>query len=76
MTKMEQVDDLVSEGDSDSEDEDEDEDDCSTICLSALGKRRLGKPFYTEDDDRSVLFGGPWMVADQHTSCSRIKAKF
>lgn len=45
MTKMEQVDDLVSEGDSDSEDEDEDEDDCSTICLSALGKRRLGKPW-------------------------------
>lgn len=41
MTKMEQVDDLVSEGDSDSEDE----DDCSTICLSALRKRRLGKPW-------------------------------
>lgn len=41
MTKMEQVDDLVSEGDSDSEDE----DDCSKICLSALRKRRLGKPW-------------------------------
>jgi len=40
-----------------------------------VGSENLGK-FYTEDDDRSVLFGGPWMVADQHASCSRIKAKF
>ncbi|KAL9356416.1 hypothetical protein Peur_049669 [Populus x canadensis] len=37
MTKTEQVDDLVSEGDSDSEDE----DDCSKICLSALRKLSL-----------------------------------
>ena len=40
-TKMEHADDLVSEGVSDSDDE----HDCSTIHLSALGKRRLRKPW-------------------------------
>ncbi|KAF9681795.1 hypothetical protein SADUNF_Sadunf05G0039800 [Salix dunnii] len=40
-TKMEHVDDLISEGDSDSDDE----HDCSTIHVSAHGKRRLRKPW-------------------------------